>query len=207
MMTVAIWFIGLRIFQKVTGDKMNLDEKLILQKLDELEVITSHHYLEVYCHLIEYCKRQETQDLTTLVGLAHMIYGWMPTILTFDTNVDYNDKVYDEIRNGSLEKEFLVILKDMVNNSIVGVSKLLHFMNDKDYAIWDSRVYISITGKKGHNYKVNNIDTYIAYIMQIRALAECMDMDYIKSELISKGYCTGDESNLRLLELILFYTS
>lgn len=186
---------------------MKLDERLILQKLDELETITTHHYLEVYRHLIEHCKRQVNQDMTTLVGLAHTVYGWMPTILTFDTNVDYNAQVYDKIRSGSLDKDFLVILKDMVNNSIVGVSKLLHFMNDKDYAIWDSRVYSSITGKKGHNYKVNNIDTYIAYMLKIRALADSMDMDYIKSELISKGYCSGDESNLRLLELILFYTT
>lgn len=188
-------------------NNIRIEEELILKKMEKLETITSDHYLDVYPHLLAHCKRQETNDMTTLVGIAHMVYGWMPTIVTFDTDVEIDKQVFEMISMGSLDYEFLNKLKSMVNNSIVGVSKLLHFMNSEDYAIWDSRVYSSITGSKGYNYKVNNIEAYISYMEQIKRVQEKLNMTSIRNVLIEKGYCTGEESDIRLLEIILFYSS
>lgn len=184
-----------------------LNLKMVTSKLDELKPVENDSYLEVYSALQEFCERQVIKDQATLIGLAHMVYGWMPTILTFNTNLLVNEHVFEKISRGCLEVDFLTELKQTINNSIVGVSKLLHFLNNKDYAIWDSRVYQSITGKKAYEYRVNTVDIYIEYINKIRLISKELDEEYVMHELEIKGYCKKNISKLRIIELILFYTS
>lgn len=184
-----------------------LDEAMILNKLEELKTISGDKYIKVYPHLLAHCKRQKIKDKTTLIGIAHMVYGWMPTIIGISSDIEVDERLFMMISEGSMDYEFLNNLKNVVNNSIVGVSKLLHFLNCEDYAIWDSRVYKSITGKKAHAYRVNSVDTYIAYVEQIKKVRERLNMADIRNVLIKKGYCTGCESDIRLIEMILFYTS
>ena len=76
-----------------------------------------------------------------------MTYGWMPTIL------DELGELDDVSKEGNLvkylnkakhhKKERLNIreiehIASCINNSVVGASKLLHFINPNVYAIWDS---------------------------------------------------------------------
>jgi len=185
---------------------LNLDSRLIITKSNELEPIYNDPYLEVYSKLIEFSRRQNITDQTTLIGLAHMVYGWMPTIITFDTNIKIDNHIFDKISLGNLDIDFLTELIRVVNNSIVGVSKLLHFLNNNDYAIWDSRVYYSITGNKPHAYRVNLVHTYIDYMNKINKVLEDLDLELIKQKLMDNGYCTSNVSNTRMIELILFYT-
>ncbi|HRL70351.1 MAG TPA: hypothetical protein PLT79_01470, partial [Flavobacterium sp.] len=42
----------------------------------------------------------------------------------------------------------LEIVKKCINNSLVRISKLLHFINPSIYAIWVSRIFRYITRKK-----------------------------------------------------------
>ena len=130
----------------------SLSKATILTKLEELESISGDPYLSVYPLLLECCKRQKINDRIALAGIAHMVYGWMPTIIEFNTDIEIDDQIFDMISKGSMDPKLLNKLKSAVNNSIVGVSKLLHFLNPNDYAIWDSRVYKSITGKTAHAY-------------------------------------------------------
>lgn len=188
-------------------EELNLNLEIILSKLDELEPIENDPYLEVYSVLQQFSERQAIKDQTTLTGLAHMVYGWMPTILSFNTNIKINNHIFEEISKGSLDVKFILELKQIVNNSIVGASKLLHFLNSKDYAIWDSRVYHSITGKKAYEYRVNSVDIYIEYMNKIRLISNEIDEEYVNHELEAKGYCTKTISRVRMIELIFFYTS
>lgn len=183
---------------------LNLD--LILTKLSKLEPIENDSYINVYTSLQSFTKRQSIKDQTTFIGLAHMVYGWMPTILTFDSGREMAPELFDKIEEGCLEADFLVELKQIVNHSIVGTSKVLHFLNGEDYAIWDSRVYRSITGKKAYEYRVNSVEVYIEYMNQMRKVAKELDREYVNQELVCKGYCTKDTSVLRMMELILFYS-
>lgn len=187
-------------------EELNINLEMILNKLNELEPIKNDSYLEIYTNLQRFSERQTIRDKTTLVGLAHMVYGWMPTILTFNKDKEMKASIFEDISKGSLEKEFLIGLKKTINNSIVGVSKLLHFMNSNDYAIWDSRVYYSITGKKAHEYRVNSVDKYVEYMNKIRLLSNEMDYEYVKGELEKKNYYTQNMSKVRMIEIIFFYT-
>jgi hypothetical protein len=51
----------------------------------------------------------------------------------------------------------------LVNNSLVGVSKILHFVNPHAHAIWDSRVYHYLTWHEPHNYRVNDVTNLLHY--------------------------------------------
>ena len=46
-------------------------------------------------------------------------------------------------------------LAGLVNNSVVGASKLLHFVAPQTYAIWDSKVYAFVHERRPHHYRVN----------------------------------------------------
>ncbi len=186
--------------------ELHLKLDLILTKLSKLESIENDSYINVYRSLQSFTKRQSIKDQTTFIGLAHMVYGWMPTILTFDSGREMAPELFEKIEGGCLEADFLAELKQIVNHSIVGTSKVLHFLNGEDYAIWDSRVYRSITGKKAHEYRVNSVEVYIEYMNQMRKVAKELDIDYVNQKLVCKGYCTKDTSVLRMIELILFYS-
>ncbi len=85
----------------------------------------------------------------------------MPTILECNFSSDENYSMYiKNINSGDCSIEFLNIMKSKINNSIVGGSKFLHFINPEKYAIWDSKVYKSLFGKRNYN-ETNNINNYL----------------------------------------------
>lgn len=96
---------------------------------------------------------------------ANFTYGWMPTMLrlrhtdfTSAANILNHVKAREQITNSDLQ-----VLIGLINNSIVGVSKLLHFVNPIDYAIWDSRVAaFYVPGISDSRFQ--HIATYRAYL-------------------------------------------
>jgi hypothetical protein len=69
-----------------------------------------------------------------------------------------------------LNKAELQSLKGMINNSIVGASKLLHLVAPTRYPIWDSRLYRFCHGKRGHAYEVNKVDANLGCRRDLVAL-------------------------------------
>lgn len=56
---------------------------------------------------------------------------------SFDDAQDWNEC----IKSDCLEKAFVERVSWLTNNSVVGASKLLHFLNSQKYPIFDSKVY------------------------------------------------------------------
>jgi hypothetical protein len=52
---------------------------------------------------------------------------------------------------------------------MVGLSKLLHFINPDTYAIWDSRIYRYTTGKKS-SYGIGEPKLYLNYLTKINEI-------------------------------------
>ena len=73
--------------------------------------------------------------------------------------------ILNDVRSGRLigEKE-LHSLKEMINHSLVGTSKLLHFANPHLFAIWDSNVYIYINDEAPYDYRLKNLQNYFAFL-------------------------------------------
>jgi hypothetical protein len=147
-------------------------------------------------------------DEAAFVQASHMVYGWMPKVLNIGTgespltNVEAAD-LLEQVRQQRyvLSEDELRRLKATVGNSIVGLSKLLHFLRSDLYAIWDSKVYAYVrsTAEPGWNLKVdhsdvNKIDRFLHYMEGLRYLIAKpefnavhqrvnLDMRYLVSEL------------------------
>ena len=97
----------------------------------------------------------------------------------------------------------ITILKNCFNNSLVGSSKLLHFINPEQFAIWDSRVCRYLLQKTPHSYIVENIDLYLDYLSFCDYLIKDNKTEELQKIVEEKiGYKI---SKMRAIELIFFY--
>ena len=118
-------------------------------------------------------------------------------------NADKTLSILNEVKNGKkINEEQLATLKSSFNNSLVGTSKLLHFINPKQYAIWDSRVFRFLNNEEPHKYKLEKPKTYIEYIEFVEKLKndEYFDAFY----LLMKQKVGYEITEYRALELAFF---
>lgn len=144
-------------------------------------------------------------DLTRhhLIIGANFSYGWMPTILDFRER-DFERGV-EILRRSSSELSLTVgdieALSRIVNNSIVGASKLLHFVSPTRYAIWDSRVAKYLDGRIDGGSR--GAAQYRAYNDCMREIGQLYDATAIV-ETVGKrvGYSV---TSMRALELVMYH--
>lgn len=148
-----------------------------------------------------------------IVGL-HVIYAWMPTIPDLHYPAALNPagranvvSLLNAARARSLTVPEIAFLKEnFTNNSVVGLSKLLHFIAPDRYAIWDSRVAIVW-------YQPNTRPPYstwtspAAYEHYLQALAgwapAAVNQAILSVRAISPSL--APVSNLRVIELVMFH--
>lgn len=191
------------------GDFMLQDiaERRVLERSVCLE--NSNHedrYNKSYFHFVDYFSRKDSLNEQDLIIGANFTYGWMPTILNFKTDKFSAalSALNDAKKPERITDDQLLILKELINNSLVGVSKLLHFVNPEVYAIWDSRVCNFITGKR-HKQKVENLKLYWSYLDLCKRVASHPEFDDVHRKFESKvGYKI---SPLRTVEQIMFISS
>lgn len=165
-------------------------------------------YLASYPHLCAYFADKDELDARDVVVGAHMVYGWMPTVLGLDTDavkglsLAQAAALLNAARSRDLNRDELLALKGMVNNSIVGASKLLHFVAPARYPIWDSRLYRFRHGKRGHAYQVNCVDAYLDYRAALAALTS--DTRFPAFHAFVEARLGYPVSALRALELMMF---
>jgi len=158
-------------------------------------------YLLSYENFIQYFKNcKEITEYDFYIS-TNFTYGWMPTILNYKSkNIQECVKLLNIVKKGiKLSKHELEILKTTINNSIVGTSKLLHFINPELYAIWDSRACNFLYGK---TYKTNKIDSFLEYMKicnEIRNLDTNKDIVKLYAEKF--GYKV---SSYRAIEQIIY---
>jgi len=102
-------------------------------------------FIQCYPALVGFFDRNERFSADDFVCAAHMVYAWMPRILRLHRyeRQDFErgaDIVQRARTDGAIDDEDLVWLIGTVDNSLVAVSKLLHFARPDRFAIWDSRV-------------------------------------------------------------------
>ncbi|WP_282125622.1 hypothetical protein [Marinifilum flexuosum] len=181
----------------------NIDVEKILRDFHQVCIDENDSYLRTYNDFIEFFKSKTEISKHDFVVGAHLIYGWMPTIISFGFDeIEYNVQLLNRVKNGELLLEDeLESLKRAVNNSIVGVSKILHFIAPENYAIWDSRIHRYVTGKKS-SYGVNTVKSFMSYQSLMRELSTDNKVENLRREVIEKiGY---EVSRLRAIELIMF---
>lgn len=167
-------------------------------------------YVASYPFLISYFKALKPIGVADLVRGAHMAYGWMPRVLTLNMR-EYGDlKQGSEILNsvkeqGKISLSELKSLSSLINNSVVGASKLLHFVQPQYFPIWDSNLYTFVYEKPAYSYRVNSSETYLKFFGLMNRMAEKEEAKYLAMSVSYKiGY---DITPIRAMELVMFLNS
>ena len=167
---------------------------------------TQNSYNKSYYHFVKYFKDKQQLTEHDLIIAANFTYGWMPTILEFKSDeFDLAVSIVNKAKQSKrISDEELLVLKKLMNNSIVGVSKILHFINPNVYAIWDSRVCNFLTGKT-HAYKVQKSGLFWAYLDLCQKIATAPEFEVIHRNYQEKvGY---EITPMRTVEQIMFICS
>src|SRR5690606_42029223 len=114
----------------------------------------------------------------------------MPTILK-NLNLSKLDNVtniLNKVKHGvDISDDDFLLLKEFSNNSLVGASKLLHFINPEDYAIWDSRVFKFLNNNEAAlKYKLEKVHVYRQYLSFLCNLNKSGTLDNFYDTLNAK---------------------
>lgn len=147
-----------------------------------------------------------------VVGL-HIVYAWMPTIPNLQlpaglTNAEQAQVVtfLNAARLRLLTDAELTFLKEsFANNSMVGLSKLLHFLAPDRYAIWDKRVATAWYAPAAPVYNHYTSPTeYCGYLGTLHGWAPAAHAGAIGAIRALSPHLEM-VSDLRILELVLFH--
>ena len=159
-----------------------------------------------YPHFIKYF--EDIADIEThhlIIGI-NFTYAWMPTIFEFgNTDLKRPLAILNKVKKGD-ELVFgeLETLKKLFNNSLVGTSKLLHFISPDKFAIWDSRVcrYLN-NGEEPYGYRIGNFDSYLLYLKYCTYLTSLDEYEKIHDIICNEvGY---PMTKLRTVELVMYH--
>ena len=183
----------------------NLSFEQLKKDVETFILTENDSYVDSYSEFINYFKNLDWIEKHNLVIASHFVYGWMPTIIQLDTkNADEVLSILNGVRNGhSATESELEIIKQCVNNSMVGTSKLLHFINPNLYAIWDSRIFRYITGKK-YSYGIDKPKAYMEYMEALNEIVNHPEYRSLHFE-IERNF-KYEISPLRAIEILMFET-
>lgn len=161
----------------------------------------SRIYLEGYPALIKIGQNTAATQLLSQKMLALAVYGWMPTIPKSFFDDPYIKDVRG-IRSHDCASKYVKSLQTpLVNNSWIGTSKILHFINPNHFPIWDSRIG-GIFGVTSYKMKHQNI--YVRYVQKIhQADSENPDAYKCLADKIFQSF-NYLPTSIRCIELDLF---
>jgi len=181
----------------------NLNFDTLKDNIKDFTIDPNSSYIKSYPEFIEFFKSKDKITEHDLIISSHFVYGWMPTIINLKLdNTNHVLELLNQAKKGRLlKKAELETLKKAINNSMVGASKLLHFINPKIYAIWDSRIYRYLTEKKSA-YGIGKVDLYLEYLGGLEKIAYTTGFGEIQNKISNTvGY---QISANRAIELVMF---
>jgi len=195
---------------------INRSDWLSLSNTSEIKQrISSDHYSKAYPILLERV-HQKTGKTTweQAIFALHVVYGWMPTIPQLKRIMNWPDEKkenYIETLNKMLadkntECENFNKVKEFVNNSAVGASKLLHFFSHENFPIWDSRVAKAFYAINNVPYsQINKPSNWQTYTKTLREWIKKSDVINRCKEIRSSASFLDKVSDIRIVELVLFH--
>ena len=185
----------------------NLNFERILKDAKKFTLTENDSYIQTYPEFLNYFEKINAGEINehNLIIASHFVYGWMPTIIHLD--LEFKDKVVS-LLNAVKSRHILSvcelkILKKTINNSLVGLSKLLHFINPRDYAILDSRIFRYLTEKKSSD-GIGKPQLYLEYLNGIKTISKNKDYGELH-ELISRNF-DYEIYPTRVIEITMFET-
>ncbi len=179
--------------------------KLLLNELN------NDVYVKAWGSIIKYFENLDKIDWDNFVVGIHIAYGWMPTIPKLEKTYGLDSIERDsllisinKLRDFGviLAEDDLNLIKQACNNSIVGASKLLHFLRPDLCPIWDSRV-AQVFFWPGYS-KVNNIESYLRYRNEMSRWVKNEDLLIRVNEIKSAVPSIASAPPMRVIELVMF---
>lgn len=205
--------------------------KNLFEDAEEI-VILNNSYLFSYPHIKRYFGdiKGEITEYDLIIGI-HLVYGWMPTIFEFKNGKTVKNSIFEDkiikrnitevvgivnkikFKSYNLIDSDYILMKKLFNNSLVGTSKLLHFIDPNKFAIWDSNVFLYLnnefTNRPDSKYRpyIETPENFISYLNYLKELSQhkefCSLKKKVKDELKQFGY-EDEISDFRVLELVMF---
>jgi hypothetical protein len=154
-----------------------------------------------YRHFVKWFEEHKSLTEQDFVVASYFAYGWMPKVLRFRV---YNlkpalDAMNDVLKTNQIGKNHLELVKEALNNSYIGASKLLHFAKPNLIPIYDSNVAEFCFGEtQGYN----DSDWFYAYKKYIDQLKTDKRSEKLRKRLSSEvGF---DITTYRALEYTMY---
>lgn len=126
-----------------------------------------------YRHFVAFFQNRTAISEHDFVIACHFTYGWMPTMLDLRGGLVESIALANQVlANGYIPNPHEIqMLANNINGSVVGTSKLLHFIRPDVHAIWDSRVYRYMHQQRPYIYRLEAPEAYSGYLNTISTLA------------------------------------
>ena len=185
-----------------------LKKEITIKKLinDEVKIVVDKNSSDFisYPEFIKYFDGIDEIKMHDLIIGINFTYGWMPTIFNFKSNkLNKILIILNSAKNGIRPTESeLGLLKKCLNNSLVGTSKLLHFINPQSFSIWDSRIYRYLRNETPHKYRLEKPKLYIEFLSFCDFIIEQPEYDKVHSSMLQKvGH---NMSKYRTIDLLMY---
>lgn len=157
-----------------------------------------------YPEFIRYFKELNHISRHNLIIGINFVYGWMPTIFKFrEGDMEEALRILNNAKSGIVPKiSQLQLLKALLNNSLVGTSKLLHFINPNVFAIWDSRVYRYLMLKEPNVLTIGDCKNYLGYIELCSYITNQREFGDLQKSMQKK--VTYSITPYRMVELVMY---
>jgi len=183
----------------------NLNFQTLKSEVVNFQIPPNDSYIESYPEFLRYFENISLIEKHHLIISSHFVYGWMPTILNLETKeIDRALFLLNAVKAGYLlDLEEIKTLKKCINNSLVGLSKLLHYINPGNYAIWDSRIFRYLTGKKSA-YGIDQPELYLQYLLGLNEI--CENKNYVELHSMIERKFDYQLTPMRAIEILMFET-
>ena len=185
----------------------------LIQNSPVVTELRSHTYLSTYPEIIALGQEAGIQA-PQFKRLALMVYGWMPRVLRIDSaHFPAALQAANAAKQATAEGFENIPIQHIADclHSMVGASKLLHFINPNVFPIWDSKIQ-AFRGLPNGNYDMSNIENYLEYVRDVHAIVRedgfdefyeryCVVHEYRLNESNVEAYQVG---NLRAIEASAF---
>lgn len=158
-----------------------------------------------YRHFVAYFSPRKTITEHDFIIACYFTYGWMPTMLDLRGELAASIKLANRVKAEGYvpTTEEIEWLANNINGSIVGTSKLLHFIRPDVHAIWDSRVYRYLHQQRPYIYRLEAPDAYTGYLSSITELTQ--DARFANALQVFNQALHYDVTPNRFIEYVMYH--
>jgi hypothetical protein len=133
-----------------------------------------------------------------VVDFVRLVYTWMKRATKCDIDRTVARQLALELNDGTNEERLIHLASRLVNNSMVGGSKFLHFYAPERFPITDSWLQ-RLSGKPGRGYELDYYRDYFSGLLLVDAVHR------EKALVWARAFFGYEVSSVRAIEAVAFY--